>query len=155
LTQAEANSIKQKVRPYARQKVPIFFTGIRYGKPVGFGSVMDFSSQSVLLVSGLANPSLLEKQVRNNYLLLHHLVYKDHHTYTIKDAVSIRQAYQKFHAQTILVSEKDYVKLQDPALAPVISTLPFFYLPIEVHFLLDGQAAFNKKVLNAIIHPQN
>ncbi len=155
LTQAEADSIQQKIRQYARPEIPVFFTGIRYGKPVAFGSAKELTSSRVLLVSGLANPELLEKQVQSSYLLLHHLVYKDHHNYTMKDVLSIHHAYQKCGAQSILVSEKDYVKLHHPALASVVNILPFFYLPIEVHFLLDEQEAFNKKVMNAIIHPQN
>lgn len=154
LTREEATSIKQQIRPYARQEIPVFFTGIRYGKPVGFGSEKKLLSDKVLLVSGLAGTNLLEKKVQEDFVLVHHLAYKDHHTYTSKDVQSIRHAYEKYQARSILVTEKDYVKLQDPSFAPLVSTLPFFYLPIEVHFLLDGQEAFNKKVLNAIIqHP--
>lgn len=142
LSPAERDEINANICRYARPGTSVFFTGIRYGTPVGFHVSEDsiFSPRHVL-VSGIAQPGSLESYVRQTFDCQWHLNFRDHHAYTQADVEKIQTACLKAKATTVLTTEKDYVKLAQLKLPPETS---FYYLPIEIRFLFDGQAKFNQ-----------
>jgi tetraacyldisaccharide 4'-kinase len=146
----EKEQITREIRRYARPATPVYFTSIRYGKPVSFGKQENHLQGPVLLVSGLANAKPLEQYVQQTYTLAHHLSFKDHHTYTKSDLAAILRLFGQYQAAQILVTEKDYVKLLHPDLSAQISALPIWYLPIEVCFLFGEGQAFYEKVLKIL-----
>ncbi len=144
LSPARQQEIASAVRRYARPEVPVFFTGIRYGAPVAFGSEKTFHPD-VVLVSGLANPAPLESYAREQFGLRAHLAFRDHHRYGEADLRRMEGTLAQTGGRALLVTEKDYVKLVSPAFAGFTGRLPFFYLPMEV-FFLDGGGRFNEMV---------
>lgn len=76
----------------------------------GFAKPVEKETPS-LLVSGIAQPKVLEKNLAG-YTVREHLVFADHHAYTEKDVGQILQAFRLREAQQILTTEKDLVKLQ-------------------------------------------
>lgn len=134
---SERQTLTAAVRRYARPEVPVFFTGIRYGAPVAFGSETAFHPD-VVLVSGLANPAPLESYVRGQFGLRAHLAFRDHHRYGEADLRRMEGALAETGGRALLVTEKDYVKLVSPEFAGFTRRLPFFYLPMEVFFLENG-----------------
>jgi tetraacyldisaccharide 4'-kinase len=151
IQETERAAIVTQIRKYSHSHTPIYFTGIQYGKPIPYHTHTLFAPR-ILLVSGLANPLPLEEYVRVNYQLLHHLVFKDHHTYTRQDVLRMQTSLTAYQADIILTTEKDYVKLIGPALEDLVSALPFYYLPIEVCFLFGQQEAFDKNLWTALNH---
>jgi tetraacyldisaccharide 4'-kinase len=115
----------------------VFFTGIRYGAPVAFGNRAAFHPD-VVLVSGLANPAPLESYVRGQFQLRAHLAFRDHHRYGEADLRRMEAVLAETGGRTLLVTEKDYVKLVNPKFAGSTGRLPFFYLPMEIFFLENG-----------------
>jgi tetraacyldisaccharide 4'-kinase len=147
LGSAQRQTITAAVRRYARPEVPVFFTGIRYGAPVAFGNEMAFHPDLVL-VSGLANPAPLESYVRGQFRLRAHLAFRDHHRYGEADLRRMEGALGETGGRTLLVTEKDYVKLVNPDFATFTRRLPLFYLPMEI-FFLEGGRRFNELVRRA------
>jgi tetraacyldisaccharide 4'-kinase len=57
----------------------------------------------------------------------------------------MQKALEETGGRTVLVTEKDYVKLIGPEFRELVARLPLFYLPIEVVFL-ERQEEFNALV---------
>ncbi len=145
LLASERDQIGRNVQKYARPGVPVFFTGIRYTQPVDFASGKDtILSEKVVLVSGIAQAGNLEKYVNQTFECAQHLNFRDHHAYTQADVSAIEEACQKHNACKVLTTEKDYVKLRSLTLPPGIA---FYYLPIEIYFLFDAQASFDRLIV--------
>jgi tetraacyldisaccharide 4'-kinase len=65
------------------------------------------------LVTGIANPSLILKELQKYTQKIKHLKYGDHHSFTIADIENIKKEYQKLgEYKIILTTEKDFVRLK-------------------------------------------
>src|SRR5688500_17872842 len=137
--------MEKAIRDYAEK--PIFFTTIRYGSPIALGHVHP-PSDRVILLSGIANHHTLEQYVAANYTLVRHFAFPDHHVYTDEDLRPVSELAAREKA-IVLTTEKDAVKLDMSQLKPVISSVPFFYLPIQMEFLKNGKD-FDEMVLNVL-----
>ena len=156
LNKAEQNAIEQKIRAYCNAQVEVFFTGIRYQDlqpvfPTKSLSPIPLSeasrSTNVTLVSGIAQPHLLEKFISENFKLANHIRFRDHKNYTLEDVQRAKNEFTSVNGNEsiLLTTEKDFVKLGNDAFAKVLGELPFYYLPIEVYFL-NRQAAFDQLI---------
>ncbi|MBS1507466.1 MAG: tetraacyldisaccharide 4'-kinase [Bacteroidetes bacterium] len=136
---------QRSIHFYSKAK-PIFFSGIRYKKPVAMGD--SSPAKNVVLVTGIANSATLVTYVKSHFNLVHHVHFDDHHHYSAADIENIQQ---KINSPDtfILTTEKDMVKLISPALKDVINTKLWFYLPIETYFLKSG-SEFDKLIADKI-----
>ncbi|WP_317168088.1 tetraacyldisaccharide 4'-kinase [Spirosoma taeanense] len=143
LTVQEQDRIQVLIRPYIRPETPIFFAGLRYGRPVPFGSVTSAEElRDVVLVSGLANADLLEQYVQQVFVLWEHFRFADHYAYTRADLDRLLSRLAP--GVGLLTTEKDRVKL-DALLTPdERNRLPLYSLPIEVEFLPGYEAKFDE-----------
>ncbi len=146
LSESAQQTIEQKIRTYCNDLVKVFFTGIRYQQlqPVFAtdASSSKLSSEAsratkVTLVSGIAQPHLLEKFVSDHFNLVNHIRFRDHKNYTLEDAQRVKNELMSVNdnESILLTTEKDFVKLGNAAFAEIFQGVPFFYLPIEVYFL--------------------
>lgn len=136
-------AISSAIRRYSDK--PIFFTTIGYGdlKPVTPDA--PYKPQQVILVSGIADASPLERYVNSNYQLVRHFNFGDHHAYSPNDLRRISDA--ALIAQAVVVTtEKDVWKLDPESFRR--SGVALFFLPIEIRFLKNGKE-FDEMVLNA------
>ncbi|MCC8145339.1 MAG: tetraacyldisaccharide 4'-kinase [Bacteroidales bacterium] len=137
----------------------LFFSSFRYksllpvfpeNNPVKKESLerLKKESYSFLLVAGLANPDSLIEYLQQYTSDLHSLVYPDHHSFTAKNIYSIVDTFNAINnnKKIIISSEKDAVRLLDNANIPDDIKSSFFYLPIEVFFLLDQESLFKQKI---------
>lgn len=147
----ERAEIQKEVLAYTRSDVPVFFTTVRYMEPQPLMQHAKPLSKNVILFSGLANPALLKDYVRSRFNLLHSLDFKDHHVYTAADILQIRKIYERYAAEgvSILVTEKDMVKLLQQELRAALQGLPLFFLPIEIAFLGE-QEKFDQIIFDCI-----
>ncbi len=145
----EMIDIEKFIRRYVER--PVFFTTIRYGNPLPFlnSNPLARPTQTVILVSGIASPKPLEDYVKQNFTLLKHLRFKDHHAYVTSEVEAMASELRHNQELSILTTEKDRVKLEMVEFYPTINKLPFFYLPIEIDFLKDGKD-FDEIVLNHV-----
>lgn len=153
----EKEEIAQNIRKYSDKQSAIFFTGIKYLniRPVyGFFSKLDLEKTKeiqVILFSGIAKPKLLEKYISQQFDLREHYRFSDHHFYTLRDLIVLRDALDNLKSENklLLTTEKDYVKLLKADFQKIIDNLPVFYLPIEVYFL-EKEDEFKNLVLNVV-----
>lgn len=68
--------------------------------------------QSVLLVSGIGNPSAFAALVSKNHDVRGHLIYRDHHNYSDLDIEKIINEAQRLKVEKIFITEKDAIKLR-------------------------------------------
>ena len=138
----EQIGLKNRLKPYLKENVPVFFTKILYGKPINCRSdLQEFDdSQEILLVSGIAKPELFEEYCQKNFKIVNHLIFKDHHQYNESDLTSIHlQKQDKLLDFTVLMTEKDMVKFKPFLNHELLKDIPLFYLPIEICFLNENE----------------
>ncbi len=141
------NEIEASIRKYTAK--PVFYSSIAYGAPISFGDPLAIISNSVLLVTGIANAEPLIAFVKSEYTLIEHLDFSDHYDYSLNDIQKFESIIKKNPGFSILTTEKDMVKLVDPRFMEMISGLPLFYIPIEVKFMKDGKE-FDNLVLQFV-----
>lgn len=132
--------MESTIRKYSPK--PVFFSKIRYGEPVAFGSSKTLTSQ-IILLTGIANSHILEEYVKKYFTLVKHFSFRDHYVFKASDLQDVDHLVRKegegIEKISILTTEKDRVKLERDELKPYISRLPIFYLPIEFEFLRNGK----------------
>lgn len=135
----------------------IFFSYIKYGefnKVFGPQPLMQMGASyylekrfTILLVTGIANPSGLIEYLRRHTDKLETLIFPDHHNFNAKDIIKIKERFDNIANQSkiIVTTEKDAMRLQNPEIDQSIKKLPLFYLPIEIAIHHDGEA-FDKLI---------
>jgi len=139
--------IERSIRHYAEK--PVFFTNIRYGNPTAFNDSSSLLTKHIVLVTGIGNSKPLETYAKENYTLIKHLAFNDHHTYTEGDIQTMISLKYTHPQASFLTTEKDKVKLDTPQFQKMLSGLPLFYVPIEIDFIKAGKD-FDEIVLNVI-----
>ncbi len=142
-------NVKKEIGRYAGNK-PVFFSFIRYGNPQPFQQTNVPITSQVVLLSGIAKPQPLEDFVCANFVMIKHFKFKDHHLYTIKDIVQLKNFINsQTEKPSILTTEKDMVRLLDPKFSELLLDLNCFFLPIEMDFVENG-VEFDIIVRNAV-----
>lgn len=147
LTEEKRQYYLSRIKPKYYQKV--FFSSINYDENVlnkrQMIPVQNLDYYEILLVTGIANPTLIEKELQRYCPRVTHLRYKDHHPFSIEDMQQIKEAYDKLgDYKIILTTEKDYVRLK---------TFDYlreklFYWPINVE--LDRPEEFREIILGYV-----
>ncbi|MBN1767808.1 MAG: tetraacyldisaccharide 4'-kinase [Prolixibacteraceae bacterium] len=151
----EQRIIKKKlnIRPYQN----LFFTSIVYGEitPAQKGLALfnnDMRKYSVLLITGIGNPTPLLSYLEPQVGEIKHLEYSDHYHYTASDLDFFKQTYQELGnpEKIIITTEKDLVRIKsvdnpDPDLIRQL-----YYIPIEIRFLDRTKESFNKRIINYV-----
>jgi len=136
----------------------LLFSSLKYGELTPLwghpdGIPVDFSTEdyTVLLLTGIANPAHLRKHVENNYSNIIDLRYPDHYRYGNKDISKIESVFEKIEAtnKIIITTEKDAVRLKDLQCMKD-STLPVFYIPIEIVFLDSMSEEIDRKIISYV-----
>ncbi|MFM2136797.1 MAG: hypothetical protein RL021_2197 [Bacteroidota bacterium] len=129
---------------------PVFFTFYRYGEFVRLhgqqsGLMMMGANYylekrfTILLVTGIANPSGLIEHLRRRTDKLETVTFPDHHQYTAKDLDRIKELFDQIPntSKIIVTTEKDAMRFLHPEIESLSQKLPVFYVPIEVEFHQD------------------
>ncbi|MEG1617910.1 MAG: tetraacyldisaccharide 4'-kinase [Bacteroidales bacterium] len=160
-----------------KESQPLFFSGLHYGelRPV-FPSIsadernnlpshlknderehMEFTKETeVLMVTGIAQPKLLQTYLKEQYTLKEQLIFPDHHNFTKNDIQQIDAKFSnlKNKQKCIIVTEKDAVRLQhNPYLTPSLKKNMYF-LPLEVVILQNQTKRFNQIILDYVAKNQ-
>ncbi|MCB2377169.1 tetraacyldisaccharide 4'-kinase, partial [Hymenobacter sp. BT635] len=145
LTEAEQAAMTAQVRRYARPRVPVLFSAYAYGAPVPVGGAATPESPEIVLLTGIAQPGPLRDYLtRAGYHIAHHAAFADHHAFTAADIATLTG--QLRPGQSVFTTQKDAVRLLEPALRAAVAPLPVFYIPIQVQFLADGAAQLQQLV---------
>jgi tetraacyldisaccharide 4'-kinase len=134
----------------------VYFTTISYGKPVPVFtdqtevSFMDVENTNltVLLVSGIADPSLLLHETSLKYKKVIPLTYQDHHSFTKDDLSNIMVQFNAIDSEEkiIFTTEKDASRLFQFAMEKNIQPAVWYYIPIKMEFLSNDEEHFNHQI---------
>lgn len=153
-TTREKEHIRQKLS--LKQEVPVLFASIRYGSlsPVfPSGKAHDKTALhpelSILMVTGIANPTPLHDYLAPQVKGVFQLRYLDHHQYTLAD---IQQIIKRFNeianpSKLIITTEKDAQRLLIPQLSRHLADLPLYMVPIHAQFDEQDEYLFQQLVL--------
>lgn len=138
LAPEEREALQQKIATYAGSK-PVFFSTIEYKDPIAFGDILVPRIDSVVVLTGIANCEPFIRYVQSRYRVIKHFKFSDHHRFTLEEIREIVTFTRKQGEGVILLTtEKDSVRLLDASLRSAWSSIPCYYLPIEMQFLENG-----------------
>lgn len=147
LSPDEQNSIKTKLNLSSNQE--LYFTFIAYDDSIYSENkkmaVSEIPKENQLLLAGIAKPEPFFTYLKSNANQQDCLTYPDHHHFTEKDILDIKNKAQN---KIIITTEKDYVRLKNSVLAGQL-----FYLPIKSSFISGPDTSgenFDKTILNYV-----
>lgn len=140
-----------KLKPFQK----VFFSYIHYLDPLplmGNTALPLKTIESVLLVTGIANPEPIHQYV-SSFCEVSLMRFADHHRFTVSDIKRIRRTFVQMSSprKLILTTEKDAARLRDLADKEVMAGLPIYYLPIEVRIHQNKDMNFDQTV-ETIVH---
>ncbi len=152
LSKQQAEDLIQKHKIANHQKV--FFSYLTYpplynpfnNQKLNYNQLHSYTT---LLVTGIANPEPLKKNLISTVYNLIFLKFPDHHDFSANDLKKIFLTFVEIHSEhkIIITTEKDWVKLQELNL-PSTLTNALFIAPVEVNFLFNQQNILNLKIQN-------
>jgi tetraacyldisaccharide 4'-kinase len=155
LSEENKHHFKINIERYCQKSIPIFFCQIVYGQPINlFGNTPLFTPMSaILLVTGIADPQPMVEYVQNKYKLVQHQPFPDHHLFSKKDITNILTNFHTidYEKKCILTTEKDAMRLIQPAFTPLLQEFPIFFLPMSMRFNSEEER-FAKFILDIINH---
>jgi tetraacyldisaccharide 4'-kinase len=135
------------LKPQRHQKV--FFSYLKYGEiyhHVNNNKISwdDLQSYNVLFISGIADTSALELQLKTLNINFKSLKYSDHHNYTEKDKKEIIEKFQnlKNPNKVMLCTEKDATKLTE-----LLYNFPLYVVPAEVEIAFNRAPDFQRALV--------
>jgi len=140
----------------------LFFAFLKYGKLVSL--YQDYLSRpisslnntkNIILLSGIANPAPLLKELHSyNTAVIHH-EYPDHHNFTEKNIAKLVRTFNKLEAgdNVVITTEKDSLRLVKEKFQKQLSGIPVFYLPIETDFNEPEKTGFNNLIIEYASKP--
>jgi len=104
-------------------------------------------NQSILLVTGIANPEHLHKHLSSYSDDITLLKYPDHHNFAPANINQIEQKFNGIDAERkiIITTEKDSMRLKDMDL-PQSLKQHLFYIPLKIKFLDSEGKNFDEKI---------
>jgi len=129
----------KKLKPLNNQLV--FFSYLKFGPltPLHHNSGTKKACQqsnTIVLFSGIANPSSLQQHLQDRCSNLITLTFPDHHPFSTKDIAKVLSVFNdQFTKNKILVTtEKDYHRMKDQDFFGDLIKYPVFYIPVFVGF---------------------
>ena len=103
---------------------------------------------SVILVTGIANPTPLKKYLSRKNCSFKHLEFKDHHAFGKKDIEKILRKFKmdKSLKKLILTTEKDMYRLIP--FKTDLNKIPIYFIPVEMRFKKEKE--FDKKIVDYV-----
>lgn len=148
----ERNALESRIKSVSDK--PIFFAYESYKslRPLSAGSeeisLADLPQFSVVLFSGLADPSNLEKWAKENTQTAEHIAFNDHHWFSENDLERIKSVFEKLNAEKrlILTTEKDAIRITKLLQNKKFADLPIYAIQHEMSFFEEDQVPFEKKI---------
>ncbi len=140
------------LRPYQS----LYFTTMVYGNPL---PVFDEPAvevneirQSVILLSGIANPALWQSYMAGRYAVIDELIFGDHHHFIAKDLKTIEARFIRYQElnPVIVTTEKDAMRLRDEESIPGFIRSRMYYIPLKIKFLDHEGKSFDKTIVGYV-----
>ncbi len=129
----------------------LYFTTFSYqnllplkGTTAKLDDINQLKNKHAIVVTGIANPKPLYDKLSSVGAKIHKIRFGDHHHFAPKDLVKISQKYLSLLSEkpVVICTEKDAVKFNELTKTQTLKNIPFYYLPIKVKFLNNGEDEF-------------
>ncbi len=143
-------NITEQLKPAKHQK--LFFSYITYDnlRPLPGLKCPPPSAcySSLLVVSGIANTYPFKYYLKRFCTTQETMDFPDHHRYSQKDVRTIVDKYNDIFTKNkaIITTEKDAMRLQNPAMLKMLEGISVYYLPIKIAFHNGDGALFDECV---------
>ena len=155
LSPIDKRRIEEEINPLPHQKV--FFSYLEYEPltPVNKKAAennLSPTESSVLLITGIANPSPLLYKLKREFKDVKHIPFPDHHIFTESDIQKILQEFKDFYGNNkiIITTEKDLMRLSLPEIIGNFDNIPLYYQPVRVVFHGNDEKEFNEEILKYV-----
>src|SRR6202012_1045531 len=159
LPQEKKHVIKGKLKTMPFQEV--YFTSIAYQslikaepKPGGgsFFPVENLKGYHVVLFTGIANTQPLEDYLVQHGIKIILLPFPDHHAFSESEIRKIIRRWEHIPEMNklIVTTEKDWRRLQGTVDAGLFTSLPLYFLPIEVQWDAGEKLSFDEKIIQYV-----
>lgn len=135
----------------------LYFTCLDYGKLTSlYGkqkrSLDDIKdNENILLLTGIASPEQMEKDLRPHSQNIFPLRFSDHHQFSNKDVDKINNMFESLpQPRIIITTEKDATRLENLENLSDDVKRNMFVLPVEVKVMLDQEEKFNDTFINYV-----
>lgn len=155
ISEQQKDDFLRDLNPLPKQKV--FFSYFEYSNPYLFEkpdqsiALEQLDSRQILLVTGIANPQVMEAELIAQGAYLHKMRYSDHHRFKAQDIEHILKKWQEISAKSenciIMTTEKDATRLSK--LIP--ADIPLYILPVNVEFAF-GKAPELQRALVEVMY---
>ncbi len=108
-------------------------------------------SKRLVLFTGIANDKPLQQQLSDNYKVVRHLKYPDHHKFSPADIREIRNAAEAYPTAVVATTEKDSQRVKDCKNTPETLKQRMFRVPIEVVFIGEDEKSRFISVLKKLL----
>ncbi|MDR2026407.1 MAG: tetraacyldisaccharide 4'-kinase [Prevotellaceae bacterium] len=154
ITKCPANISQNEKQKYAdklqKYNKPVYFSCFEPGKayPLSGSDKSDFDSSNLLAVSGIANPAVFFRQLKEQYpeAVIEQMTFHDHHNFSEKD---IRNILKRAASRTIVTTEKDSVRLIS-YFRKTKEGIPENIFCIPVKIKIDDSDSFNINITNHV-----
>lgn len=142
-----------------RPEQQLYFTSICYDQKLKTAcdnrtcNLSDISSDAILiLVTGIASPTLLYNEMKQYFQQISLLTFPDHHKYSINDMRRIQHEWEQAgnRPKYIVTTEKDVMRFREGIAADYSFYRSLYYLPIQIVFKGDGAIKFNQTIYNHV-----
>jgi tetraacyldisaccharide 4'-kinase len=149
-----------EIKPYQN----LYFSKIDYGKlipvfpsDVSLKSVQLVDGLTILMVTGVANPSTLKDYLMHTSHDIYEMSFPDHHPYSMKDLDRIKTKFESLPGvrKIIVTTEKDMVRFRDFGNVAEIISKSMYYIPLKISFLNNAGKEFDQKILKYVKENKN
>lgn len=151
ISEEEKKTIVQKINPQSYQYV--FFSHVEdYPTYPLFTHSQQYAiapkNTTALIVAGIANPSLFEQKIKNEYQNIYTRYFSDHHYFSREVIESIIASFKSIEAENkvIVTTEKDATRLAPYAKLFQENQISIFCSPIKVNFAPQEKIKFDKAI---------
>ena len=125
-----------------------------YGKPYHLFEPQRHASieknGKVLLLTGIAKPEPLKKEIENRGADVTLVQYADHHNFTPKDIEEITRKFNRMEGERLIITtEKDATRLREIQNLPASIKESIYAMPIEIK-IIDEEAKFNQIITDYV-----
>lgn len=111
------------------------------------------SCDSILIVTGIANPMPLIKHLKSFKCKIKAMQFPDHHNFSRSDLQDIADTFNSLHGRHkfIMTTEKDAVRIATNPYFPTELRQHIFYQPIDVTFITENKEDFDAELCRDIM----
>ncbi len=155
-TAVDIRNVLKDIKPLPHQYV--FFSYLKYGELYSLSNATnkidtlnDLFRYRLIVFTGIANPRPMITYLKEYSANVSHLPFPDHHDYTVSDIENIQKYYNSIEGgnKIIVTTEKDLMRLKQPEIWRIVTTMNIYILPVEVTFK-DKATEFNEIILKYV-----